>query len=88
MTSILLFPCISNVKEKGLDQSIKDAFMPFAFSWEELVYKILFLVFTLLGAAISMDAAVKFSDAVILALVFPNMIGLFFYFQKVKEELK
>ena len=54
----------------------------------DLVFKIIFLVFTVLGAAISMDAVIKFSDAMILALVFPNMIGLFFLFPKVKDELK
>ncbi len=54
----------------------------------DLVFKIIFLLFTVLGAAITMDAVIKFSDAMILALVFPNMIGLFFLFPKVKEELK
>lgn len=34
-----------------------------------------------------MEAVIKFSDAMILALVFPNMIGLFFLFPYVKEEL-
>jgi AGCS family alanine or glycine:cation symporter len=34
-----------------------------------------------------MSAVWTFSDAMILALVFPNMIGLFFLFPKVKEEL-
>ena len=33
-------------------------------------------------------AVIKFSDAMILALVFPNMIGLFFLFPKVREEMK
>ena len=54
----------------------------------DLIFKIIFLAFTVLGAAITMDAVIKFSDAMILALVFPNMIGLFFLFPKVKEELK
>ena len=53
----------------------------------DLSYKILFLVFTVLGAAVTMEAVIKFSDAMILALVFPNMIGLFFLFPKVREEL-
>ena len=53
----------------------------------DLVYKMLFLTFTVLGAAITLDAVIKFSDAMILALVFPNMIGLFFLFPKVREEL-
>lgn len=52
----------------------------------DLTYKIIFLLFTVLGAAVTMDAVIKFSDAMILALVFPNMIGLFFLFRKVNEE--
>ena len=54
----------------------------------DLTYKIIFLVFTVLGAAVTLDAVIKFSDAMILALVFPNMIGLLFLFPKVGEELK
>jgi len=54
----------------------------------DLVYKILFLFFIVIGAAANMDAVWGFSDAMILALIFPNMIGLFFLFPKVKEELK
>lgn len=54
----------------------------------DLTFKIIFLIFTILGAAITMDAVIKFSDAMILALVFPNMIGLFFLFPIVKKELK
>jgi len=53
----------------------------------DLVYKIIFLVFTVLGSAVTLDAVLKFSDAMILALVFPNMIGLLFLFPKVKVEL-
>jgi len=53
----------------------------------DLTYKIIFLVFTILGAAITLEAVIKFSDAMILALVFPNMIGLLFLFPKVKEEM-
>ena len=53
----------------------------------DLVYKIIFLSFTVLGAAITLDAVIKFSDAMILALVFPNIIGLFFLYPSVKQEL-
>ncbi len=53
----------------------------------DLSYKILFLVFVILGASVTMGAVLDFSDAMILGLVFPNMIGLFFLFPKVKEEL-
>ena len=41
-----------------------------------------------IGAAATLDAVIKFSDAMILALVFPNMIGLLFLFPKVKTEMK
>mgnify|MGYP003109636183 CR=1 FL=1 len=54
----------------------------------DLVYKILFLMFVVIGAAATLDAVIKFSDAMILALVFPNMIGLLFLFPKVREEMK
>lgn len=53
----------------------------------DLMYKCIFLLFTILGAAITLDAVIKFSDSMILALVFPNIIGLFFLFPKVREEL-
>ena len=53
----------------------------------DLTYKVIFLLFIVIGAAGDMSAVWTFSDAMILALVFPNMIGLFFLFPKVKEEL-
>ncbi len=52
----------------------------------DTVYKILFLLFVVIGAGATLDAVIKFSDAMILALVFPNMIGLLLLFPKVKEE--
>lgn len=54
----------------------------------DLVYKLMFLMFVVIGAAATLDAVIKFSDAMILALVFPNMIGLFFLFPKVRVEMK
>ncbi len=53
----------------------------------DLVYKILFIAFVIIGASASMGAVFAFSDAMILALVFPNMIGLMLLFPKVREEL-
>jgi len=53
----------------------------------DILYKILFLVFVVIGASATLDAVIKFSDAMILALVFPNMIGLVLLFPKVKEEV-
>ncbi|MGB1611352.1 MAG: alanine/glycine:cation symporter family protein, partial [Flavobacteriaceae bacterium] len=54
----------------------------------DYTYKILFLLFVVIGAAGDMSAVWTFSDAMILALVFPNMIGLFFLYPRVKEELQ
>lgn len=53
----------------------------------DIVYKLLFLVFVVIGAGATLDAVIKFSDAMILALVFPNMIGLFFLYPKVNQEM-
>ena len=53
----------------------------------DISYKVLFLIFVVIGAAASLGSVIKFSDAMIFAMVFPNMLGLFFLFPKVKEEL-
>jgi len=54
----------------------------------DLIFKLIFLLFTVLGSAVTMDAVIKFSEAMILALVFPNMIGLFFLVSKVRKEME
>ncbi len=53
----------------------------------DISYKVLFLIFIVIGSAASLGSVIDFSDAMIFAMVFPNMIGLFFLFPKVKEEL-
>ncbi len=54
----------------------------------DLVYKILFLTFVVIGAAASMGSIWQFSDAMIFAMIFPNMVGLFFLFPVVKKQLQ
>lgn len=54
----------------------------------DLVYKLLFLTFVVIGAAASMGSIWAFSDAMIFAMVFPNMVGLYFLFPVVKKQLK
>lgn len=54
----------------------------------DLVYKILFLTFVVIGAAASMNSIWAFSDAMIFAMVFPNMVGLYFLMPVVKKQLK
>ena len=52
----------------------------------EYVYKFIFCIFVVVGAAASLDSVIAFSDAMIFAMLFPNMIGLFFLAPVVKEE--
>ncbi len=44
-------------------------------------------LFIIIGASAKMDSVWGFSDAMILAMVFPNMIGLLFLFPVVKQQL-
>ena len=53
----------------------------------DLAYKILFLLFIVVGSAASLGAVIDFSDAMIFAMIFPNMIGLVILAPKVKEEV-
>ncbi len=53
----------------------------------DLVYKLLFLTFIIIGAAANMKSIWDFSDAMIFAMIFPNMLGLFFLFPVVKKQL-
>jgi AGCS family alanine or glycine:cation symporter len=53
----------------------------------DLIYKLIFLIFIVIGAAADMSSVWGFSDAMILALVFPNMLGLLILYPKVKKEL-
>ncbi|MFI8378842.1 alanine/glycine:cation symporter family protein [Leeuwenhoekiella sp. NPDC079379] len=53
----------------------------------DIVYKMLFLSFIVIGAAANMGSIWQFSDAMIFAMIFPNMVGLFFLFPVVKKQL-
>ncbi|WP_027418928.1 alanine/glycine:cation symporter family protein [Crocinitomix catalasitica] len=52
----------------------------------EYAYKILFCLFVIVGAAASLGSVINFSDAMIFAMMVPNMIGLILLAPKVKEE--
>ncbi|WP_424494612.1 amino acid carrier protein [Salinimicrobium sp. GXAS 041] len=54
----------------------------------EVAYKILFLVFVVVGASVSLGAVLDFSDMMILAMSFPNIIGLYIMSGEVKSDLK
>ncbi len=54
----------------------------------ELLYKALFLVFVVVGASVSLGAVLDFSDMMILAMSFPNIIGLYIMSGEVRKDLR
>lgn len=54
----------------------------------DLSYKFIFCVFVILGAAMELDSVINFTDAMIFAMCFPNVFGLYVLAPKVKEELE
>lgn len=55
--------------------------------WADISYKLMFCTFVVIGSASSLSAVIDFSDAMILAMIFPNMLGLFLLAPRVREEL-
>ncbi len=55
---------------------------------QENTYKILFLVFIVIGSAVNLGAVLSFSDAMLFAMALPNVIGLYFLAPVVKRELE
>ena len=53
----------------------------------DITYKALFLIFVVIGASSSLGSVIEFSDAMIFAMVFPNIIGLLLLAPKVKVEV-
>jgi len=53
----------------------------------EYSYKILFCLFVIVGAAASLGSVIGFSDAMVFAMMVPNMVGLVILAPKVKNEL-
>ncbi|HAP31168.1 MAG TPA: amino acid carrier protein, partial [Flavobacteriales bacterium] len=54
----------------------------------ELVYKLIFLIFIIVGASVKLGAVLDFSDMMILAMAFPNILGLLILSGEVKKDLK
>jgi len=53
----------------------------------DITYKVLFCCFVVIGAAASLGSVTDFSDAMIFAMAFPNIIGLIILAPEVKAEL-
>ncbi len=54
----------------------------------ELIYKLIFLVFVVIGASVSLGAVLDFSDMMILAMGFPNIVGLLIMSGEVRKDLR
>lgn len=54
----------------------------------ELVYKTLFCIFIWVGSVISLGSVIDFSDAMIFAMVVPNIIGVVILTPIIRKELK
>jgi AGCS family alanine or glycine:cation symporter len=53
----------------------------------EIVYKAIFCGFIIVGSAMSLGAVFDFGDAMIFAMCFPNVLGLYFLLPEVRTEL-
>ncbi|MCF6230176.1 MAG: alanine:cation symporter family protein [Gammaproteobacteria bacterium] len=53
-----------------------------------IIYKLLFLLFVLLGSIVSAPNVLDFSDLMILLMAIPNLIGLYFLHGKVRTALR
>ena len=53
-----------------------------------LIYKLLFCVFVIIGASINLGKVFAFGDAMIFAMCFPNILGLYFLAPEIRRDLK
>ena len=54
----------------------------------EYIYKVLFCIFIVIGSAISAKAVFDFGDAMIFAMCFPNIMGLYILMPNVRRAMK
>ena len=52
----------------------------------DLIYKVIFCVFVILGSSLAMSKVFDFSDAMIFAMSVPNVIAMYLLMPRVKEE--
>ena len=53
----------------------------------EYSYKLIFLMFIVIGSSVSLGSVLDFSDMMILAMAFPNIVGLLFLSKEVRTDL-
>ena len=54
----------------------------------EMIYKVLFLIFVVIGASVGLGAVLDFADMMILTMAVPNLIGLYILSGEVRRDLK
>ena len=54
----------------------------------ELTYKLIYLVFVVVGSSVSLGAVLDFSDMMILAMAFPNIAGMLILSGEVRSDLR
>ena len=52
-----------------------------------MIFNIIFCLFVIIGASMEMKNVLVFSDAMIFAMSFPNLIGLYLFAPEVKNDL-
>ncbi len=52
------------------------------------IYYVMFLFFVVVGSSASLEAVMDFSDMMVLAMAFPNILGLIFLSTEVKKDMK
>lgn len=53
----------------------------------DITFKVLFLFFVVVGSSMQLGSVIDFSDAMIFAMAFPNLLGCYFLLPVVKKEL-
>jgi len=53
----------------------------------DIIYKVIFCVFIVIGSSLSLGQVIDFSDCMLLGMAFPNLIAVYFLLPKVKKEL-
>jgi len=54
----------------------------------ENIYKLIFCIFIVIGSGVSSSSVFNFGDAMIFAMCFPNVLGLYFLAPEVRRDLK
>lgn len=53
----------------------------------ELIYDIIYIVMIVVGASVSLDTVVRFSDAMFFLVTVPNLLGIYFLAKVLRQEI-